>query len=66
MEKGFSSKTTKEIYDSVVKYHLTGEQFHELANRLKEYGDQLIIENQRRLLEEMINRERETIYDLYF
>ena len=67
MEKGFSSKTTKEIYDNVVKYPLTGEQFCELANRLKEYGGQLIVDRQRKLLEEMMSKERETIYNqMYF
>jgi len=67
MEKGFSSKTTKEIYDNVVKYPLTGEQFCELANRLKEYGEKLNYEEQRESLVEMMAKYRESIYDqMYF
>ena len=45
MKKGFSSKLTEEIYNGVIKYNLTGEQFCELANRLKEYGKNSIMRN---------------------
>ena len=63
MEKSFSSKITKEIYDNVVKYPLTGEQFCELANRLKEYGDQLIYEHHQKLIEDFMTQHHESIYD---
>lgn len=42
MTKGFSSKKTEKIYNQIITNNLTGEQFCELANRLSEYGQDLI------------------------
>ena len=63
MKKGFSSKITKEIYDNVVKYPLTGEQFCELANRLKEYGDKLVYEHHQKQMDDFMAQHHESIYD---
>lgn len=63
MAKGFSSKLTEEIYNGVIKYNLTGEQFCELANRLKEYGNKLIDEHHQKLMDDFMAQQHESIYD---
>lgn len=62
MANGFSSKITEEIYNGVIKYNLTGEQFCELANRLTEYGKDLIYQRHKKSLEEF-NTRNNSIYD---
>ena len=63
MAKGFSSKLTEEIYNEVIKHNLTGEQFCELANRLKEYGDEMIFKHEQKLIEDFMTQHHESIYD---
>lgn len=62
MANGFSSKITEEIYNWVIKYNLKGEQFCELANRLTEYGKDLIYQRHKKSLEEF-NTRNNSIYD---
>lgn len=62
MAKGFSSKLTEYIYNEIIKYNLTGEQFCELANRLTEYGKDLIYQRHKKKIEEF-NTRNNSIYD---
>lgn len=52
MANGFSSKITEEVYNWLIKYNLTGEQFCELGNRITEYGKELIYQRRKKKLEE--------------
>ena len=63
MAKGFSSKKTEEIYNQIITNNLTGEQFCELANRLSEYGQDLIYKQHKEQIDEFNKRHQDSIYD---
>lgn len=63
MTKGFSSKKTEKIYNQIITNNLTGEQFCELANRLSEYGQDLIYKRYKEQIDEFNKRHQNSIYD---
>jgi hypothetical protein len=63
MTKGFSSEKTEKLFNHIISQDLTGEQFCELANRLKEYGDEMIFKHKQKLIEDFMTQHHESIYD---
>lgn len=63
MTKGFSSKKTEKIYNQIITNNLTGEQFCELANRLSEYGQDLIYKRHKEQTDEFDKHHQDSIYD---
>ena len=67
MAKGFSSKKTESLFNHIISQDRTGEQFCELANRIKEYGNNLVYEHHKKLIDEFMEHHQETIYSqMYF
>ena len=63
MTKGFSSKKTEKIYNQIIANNLPGEQFCELANRLSEYGQDLIYKQHKEQIDEFHEHHQDSIYD---